>query len=106
VRIGVRGFATVVNTPGSLTWGVLWEVSPSDERSLDRYEGVAEGLYRREILTVQGHECAQAALIYIQEFDGDGVPRDGYLERVLDGARAFNLPADYRAELARLRDAE
>jgi hypothetical protein len=106
VRIGVRGFATVVNTPGSLTWGVLWEVSPSDERSLDRYEGVAEGLYRREILTVQGHECAQAALIYIEEFDGDGVPRDGYLERVLDGARAFNLPADYRAELARLRDAE
>jgi len=102
VRIYERGFATVINAPGSVTWGVLWDVSPSDVRSLDRYEGVADGLYRREILTVQGPEHAHTALIYIAEFEGDGVPRDGYLERILDGARAFDLPDDYRAKLARL----
>jgi hypothetical protein len=102
VRIYERGFATIVNAPGSVTWGVLWDVSPSDVRSLDRYEGVADGLYRREMLTVHGPESAHVALIYIAEFEGDGVPRDGYLERILDGARAFALPERYCAKLARL----
>jgi gamma-glutamylcyclotransferase (GGCT)/AIG2-like uncharacterized protein YtfP len=102
VRIGGRGFATVVNALGSETWGVLWVVSPSDVRSLDHYEGVADGHYRREFLTIEGPEGAHGALIYIQEFDGDGVPRHGYLERILDGARAFDLPLDYCAKLARL----
>ena len=102
VRIGIRGFATVVDAPGSLTWGALWEVSPSDLATLDVYEGVVHGFYRRETLTAQGPESAHAALIYIEEFEGDGIPRDGYLERILDGARAFDLPEDYRAKLARL----
>ena len=102
VRIYGRGFATVINAPGSVTWGVLWDVPPSDVRSLDRYEGVADGLYRREMLTVQGPEDTYVALIYIAEFDDDGVPRHGYLGRILDGARAFGLPEDYRAKLAQL----
>ena len=106
VHIGIRGFATVVDTAGSLTWGVLWEVSPADLASLDVYEGVAHGHYRRETLTAQGPESAHAALIYIEEFEGDGEPRHGYLERILDGARAFGLPDDYRAKLARLAGGE
>jgi len=106
VHIYGRGFATVVPAPESVTWGVLWDVSPSDVRSLDRYEGVAEGLYRRELLTVEGAESAAVALIYIAAFDGDGVPGQAYLERILHGARAFDLPADYCAKLARLGDGE
>jgi gamma-glutamylcyclotransferase (GGCT)/AIG2-like uncharacterized protein YtfP len=102
VRIGARGFATVIDAPGSVTWGVLWSVSPSDVQSLDRYEGVADGHYRRDIVTVQSPEGAHSALIYIEEFVGDGVPRHGYLERILDGARAFDLPEEYCVRLARL----
>jgi hypothetical protein len=102
MHIGIRGVATVVESPGSLTWGVLWELSPSDEQSLDHYEGVAAGRYRREILTVQSPESAHAALIYIEEFVGDGDPLPIYLQRILNGARAFDLPEDYCAKLARL----
>jgi hypothetical protein len=102
VRIGTRGVATVVDVPGSQTWGVLWALSPSDERSLDHHEGVAAGRYRREILTVHGVETAHAALIYIEEFVDDGAPLPGYLERILEGARAFGLPEEYCVRLARL----
>jgi hypothetical protein len=71
-------------------------------RSLDHYEGVAAGRYRREILTVRGTQSAHTAFIYIEEFVGDGIPLPAYLQRILDGARSFDLPEEYRAELARL----
>ena len=102
VHIGTRGVATVVETPGAVTWGVLWEVSPSDVLSLDHHEGVAAGRYRREILTVESPGSTQSALIYIEEFVEDGAPLPAYLQRILDGARAFDLPEEYRAKLARL----
>jgi AIG2-like family len=102
VHIGIRRVATIVKAPGSVTWGVLWALSPSDEQSLDHYEGVATGRYRREILTVQHLGNAHPALVYIEGFVDDGVPRPEYLQRIVDGARAFDLPEEYCAQLARL----
>lgn len=102
VRIGVRGVATIVEVPGHQTWGVLWAVSPPDVRSLDRAEGVALNIYRPEQLTVHGPNGACTARTYIEDFAGDGAPRPGYLQLILDGARHFNLPASYCSMLAAL----
>ena len=47
-RLAFRGggVATILPEEGSRVEGVLWRVSADDERSLDRYEGLSETLWK------------------------------------------------------------
>jgi hypothetical protein len=95
-----RGYASVTPHAGGKVHGVHIALTEPDERSLDRYEGVAEGMYRRawlEVVTEFGY--AVPALLYIDDIGGEGPPKQGYLERILEGARRHALPADAIAEL-------
>ena len=95
-----RGYASVVPHAGGKAHGVLIALTEPDERSLDRYEGVAEGMYRRawlDVVTEFGYSVP--ALIYIDDIGGEGPPKPGYLERILDGARRHALPPDAIAEI-------
>lgn len=92
--INERGVATLLPNPDSLTPGVLWRISAEHEKSLDRFEGCAQGIYDkcyREIITPDGGTAR--ALVYIdhnnQQF---GAPRDGYMERIIEGAVEHELP--------------
>jgi len=113
-RIGGRGYATVSPSPGNRVWGVIWNLSDTDLASLDRYEGVAGGLYRRETVAVlvdtdrtRGRSCRSASalarsvdcLIYIENYDDIGLPTDHYLDRIIAGAQAFELPQNWIDEL-------
>lgn len=91
-RIGGRGYATVSPSPGNHVWGAIWNVSDSDLASLDRYEGVAGGLYRRALATVMTQNQPVEVHVYIENYDDYGVPRPEYLERIIAGARWFDLP--------------
>ncbi|HUG10005.1 MAG TPA: gamma-glutamylcyclotransferase family protein [Opitutaceae bacterium] len=95
-----RGYASVVPHAGGKAHGVLIALTAPDERALDRYEGVAAGMYRRatvEVITELGY--AVPALIYIDDIGGEGPPKPDYLERILDGARRHALPQESVAEL-------
>ena len=104
VRIDARGVATIDHAPGATVHGVLWTLEPEDERALDRYEGVRGGYYRRHTLTVHGPTGPTDALVYIGADLDVGPPRPGYLEIILDGAKAAGLPAAYIRHLATLAD--
>jgi gamma-glutamylcyclotransferase (GGCT)/AIG2-like uncharacterized protein YtfP len=104
-RIGGRGYATVSPSPGHHVWGAIWNVSDSDLASLDRYEGVAGGLYRREITTVMAHNQPIDVHLYIENYDDHGMPRPDYLERIIAGARWFDLPQAWIANLAAIEAA-
>ena len=109
-RIGARGYATVSPCPSRAdahVWGGLWSVSAADLRSLDRYEGVSGGLYRRESILVRaetdprgGAELLEC-LIYIENHDDVGTPSDDYLSGILIGASEFGLPTAWIGELER-----
>ena len=99
-RIGGRGYATVSPSPGHHVWGAIWNVSDSDLARLDRYEGVAGGLYRREFTTVMAKNQPIDVLIYIENYDDHGMPRPDYLERIIAGARWFDLPQAWIDDLA------
>jgi len=99
-RIGGRGYATVSPSPGHHVWGAIWNVSDSDLASLDRYEGVAGGLYRREFTTVMAKNQPVVVLLYIENYDDHGMPRPDYLERIIAGARWFDLPQAWIDDLA------
>ena len=105
-QIGRHGYATVVPEPGAQVHGVLWMLTDADERELDRYEGVAEGLYAKarhrvhvQLGGVSGAIDAVEALVYVAQDAARGRPRPGYLERIIACAERHGLPARYVAEL-------
>ena len=86
------GYLSIVRDPRRTVWGLLWDLALADVPALDRYEGMAEGLYRKALHPVLTDAGARRALIYIGRGEG-GVPRPGYLEDVLAAARAVLSPA-------------
>jgi len=98
--IASRGYANVVAAPGEAVFGVLWDLAPEDEASLDRYEGVRPGLYRKDevaVLTTGGRSVR--ALVYRANETATGRPVAGYLELIVAAARHHGLPTDYVARL-------
>ena len=105
--IARAGYATVVSDDWSLVHGVVWLITDRDEAALDRYEGLAEGLYRKERrwveLVAEPQRTPVQATLYVATEGQPGRPRSGYLERVIAAARAQGLPDAYLAELEALR---
>jgi gamma-glutamylcyclotransferase (GGCT)/AIG2-like uncharacterized protein YtfP len=99
-RIMTRGYATVVPEVRSSVWGVLWDLQDEDVASLDRYEGVAEGLYAKQVTeVVETTGRSVEALVYVAADTEPGVPSPSYMGRVVAAARDSGLPDDYIAEL-------
>jgi gamma-glutamylcyclotransferase (GGCT)/AIG2-like uncharacterized protein YtfP len=99
LMITADGFATIVPHHGKRVMGALWHLTESDERSLDDYEDIASGFYRRDFIFVETQGGVVRALVYVASSDRPGKARPGYLELILSAARALGLPPDYVAEL-------
>ncbi|MFC7737567.1 gamma-glutamylcyclotransferase family protein [Roseomonas sp. GCM10028921] len=93
--INQRGVATLVPDPAEQVWGLLWQLTPACERTLDRYEGVARGFYRKEEMEVGG----EPALVYLAAEHRPGTPREGYLEGILNACAARGIDPAYLAGL-------
>ena len=103
-RIAKGGFGTAVPDALGVVHGVLWTISPDDERSLDEYEGVPQGLYKKMNVTVeQADGTAVNAFAYHAADESPGKPMPGYMETVLAAAREQGLPAEYVVLLERLQ---
>lgn len=90
-RIMTRGFATIVPDPAAHVLGVVWLLTPACEVALDRYEGVARGLYAKHALPVDGEET----LVYVASDVEPGGPKPGYLEAIVAAAADWAFPPDY-----------
>ena len=102
-RIVRSGYASLARAAAATAYGILWEISASDEQRLDTYEEIAVGLYRRAYLPVETLASGERriALVYLACDQALGRPRTGYLEPILVAAAAHGLPEEARAELAR-----
>jgi hypothetical protein len=92
-KLVFRGVADVIWAPKSRCPGGLWEITRKCEAALDRYEGVASGLYRKEYLTVRlakGGE-PQQVLVYLMNSDGVMPPWEEYIDTIAQGYRDFGL---------------
>jgi gamma-glutamylcyclotransferase (GGCT)/AIG2-like uncharacterized protein YtfP len=94
-----EGYASVLRDPARTVHGVLWELALDDIPALDRYEGVAGGLYVKAHLPVRTVNGVRRSLIYLGRSTAPGRPRPGYLEAVLDAAAAAQLPPPYIREI-------
>lgn len=90
-----RGYASVVPSPGDEVHGLLYKISPSDERELDIYEAVAEGMYLKETLPIKTADGEQACMVYVDPVTEEGRPSTTYAQCILTGIRDANLPVEY-----------
>lgn len=102
VLINLDGYATITRDARAAVLGLVYDLSLSDMPALDRYEGVARGLYTKISQPVVMAGGAKRALVYVGRSAEPGVPKPGYLEAVIAAARAAGLPEAYVAGLAAL----
>ena len=78
---------------------MLYEVTESDERSLDEWEGVSLGLWRKIRVRVDSMSGSQLAWLYVLYAYEGGLPTREYLQLIADSALAGGAPADYHSWL-------
>lgn len=99
--ITTDGYASVQRAPGEHVYGVLWRLTPRDVAALNAYENLDSGLYSRAVMPVRSDERRVSALVYVGRSRSAGKPRPGYMDEIINAARAANLPLAYVQELLR-----
>ena len=97
--------ATVVEHPGSRVFVALYDLHMFDEDSLDRWEGVSSGLYRKLRVRVATLEGDAIARMHVLDAYEGGLPSQLHVQLVADAAEKAGAPDDYVADL-RSRPAE
>jgi gamma-glutamylcyclotransferase (GGCT)/AIG2-like uncharacterized protein YtfP len=87
--------ATVVEDKDSRVFVVLYEVSETDERALDRWDGATLGVYSKVKVRVDVPDGDVLAWLYVlNDYEG-GLPSARYLGIVADAAESAGAPDDY-----------
>ncbi|MBN1294614.1 MAG: gamma-glutamylcyclotransferase [Candidatus Latescibacteria bacterium] len=94
------GKANLIESPGDVTWGVIYEIDEQDTNKLDIFEGG----YNREIFQICNKEnIAVSAFVYLSsDLTNDERAYEWYKEIILKGARENNLPKNYISYLEKL----
>jgi gamma-glutamylcyclotransferase (GGCT)/AIG2-like uncharacterized protein YtfP len=96
------GYGTIVKNRDSCVYGVVWSITKKDEKALDAYEGMEEGLYEKEEFFFDTLSRGRVpALVYIAINHQPGIPRKEYIEKIVASAHELNFPGDYIRELKR-----
>ena len=90
-----RGYASIVVSEGDYVLGTVYELSEDDVRSLDHFEGVAQGNYRKEIITIEVEGRDLKCLVYIDPVTEEGEPKEEYIARINNGIRDAGFPDEY-----------
>ena len=90
---------TVVEDGGHQVYVALYDLTDGDVESLDKWEGVDIGLFRKLKVRVQTLDGDVPAWIYVLDAYEGGLPSARYLGMLADAAEAGGAPDDYVAEL-------
>ncbi|NXF35703.1 GGCT glutamylcyclotransferase, partial [Nyctibius bracteatus] len=94
------GTATIVQSPGEEVWGTVWKMHTSNLSSLDKQEGVEDGIYAP--IEVNVHTQAGQVLTcrsYQMRDYVCGPPSPHYKKVICMGAKQNGLPPDYQNKL-------
>jgi gamma-glutamylcyclotransferase len=99
------GISSIIETPGALVKGVIYEVEESELEALDILESVPEGTYRRDSYCVMGEDAQwhRAELYRVSIPSGPYTPSRAYVDFMIAGAREHGLDADYIENLVAIR---
>ena len=101
-------YLTIEPLAGSGVPVVIWEVTETDEKALDRYEGYPNFYYKKEMtLDIKGIRTGKVrrrdAFVYIMHEERElGIPSWYYVNTCLDGYRAFGFDEKYLFDAIRI----
>lgn len=101
-------YLTIEPKDGAEVPVVIWEVTETDEKALDRYEGYPNFYYKKEMtLDVTGIKTKKMrrrdAFVYIMHEERElGIPSWYYVNTCLDGYRAFGFDEKYLFDAIRI----
>lgn len=96
-RLTFRSVATIEKEIGAETPVGVWEITPSDEIALDRYEGYPH-LYRKETVTVTTKKGDVDAMVYIMNAGQAMMPNRSYYDTIEEGYMDVGLDSTYLHE--------
>lgn len=88
-RSRAGGVANIRRRNGAEVKGLLWEITPMCERSLDMYEGFPH-LYEKKNVTVETRDGERVkAMVYVMTkgHEAPALPSRGYYQGIIDGFR-------------------
>lgn len=91
------GYSGIMEAPGELVQGALYEVTEEELERVDNLEGVYKERYRRQTFLVLGEdgEFHEADLYRVIDPQGPFPPVRSYVETMLKGARELGLDPEY-----------
>jgi len=90
--------ATIVEDKQADVWGVIWELDQEHQETLDRQEGVSNGIYRPLTVTAvtpDGSSCSCRSYQLVTPPETDRRPSAVYHDVIVRGAVESGLPGDY-----------
>jgi hypothetical protein len=92
-KLVFRGVADIVREPGAICYGGVWQITDACEVALDRYEGVAGGMYRREWIPLKRSATGdRQMLVYTMNSIGIMPPSTSYLRTIREGYEDHGMP--------------
>ena len=101
-------YLTIEPKDGAEVPVAVWEVTETDEKALDRYEGYPNFYYKKEMtLDIKGIRTGKVrrrdAFAYIMHEERElGIPSWYYVNTCLDGYRAFGFDEKYLFDAIRI----
>ena len=98
------GISSIIEAPGEMVKGVLYDVDQDELLALDILESVPQGLYRRDTFQVFGEDGAWhlADLYRVAKPSGPYTPSKQYVSYMVTGAREHHIDPEYTAKLEAL----
>jgi gamma-glutamylcyclotransferase len=90
-----RGYASIVASQGDHVLGTVYDLSEADVRKLDSFEGVAQGAYRKQQLSISVDGQELSCLVYIDPVTEEGEAKEEYIARINNGVNDAGFPHDY-----------
>lgn len=99
------GISSIIEAPGEMVKGVLFEIDENEILALDILESVPEGIYRRDTFLVFGEDGQwhQADLYRVSNPAGPYPPSKRYIDYMVAGAKEHHIDPAYITRLEGLR---
>lgn len=91
--------ATVVQDPADAVYVAVYDLTATDERGLDEWEGEGLELYRKVRVRVDLLGGEELAWVYVLDAYEGGMPSAHYLGVLAEAAQAAGAPDDYTARV-------
>jgi cation transport regulator ChaC len=86
------GVATLLEDDDEMVQGVVWSIPVDEVPVLDRCEGVAAGIYTKEMMTIRLEQGGEVeALVYVHTETRYSNPSTLYMTSILNGYQTFGF---------------